>query len=75
MPLTIAEGASPGEAAASGQATVEVAVALPVAGTFSYSVPDELRERIGVGSRVVVPFGSRKVSGVVVAVGGQKFNL
>ena len=51
-------------------ATVEVAVALPVAGTFCYSVPDELRERIGVGSRVVVPFGSRKVSGVVVALGG-----
>jgi primosomal protein N' (replication factor Y) len=50
--------------------TVEVAVALPVAGTFSYTVPDALRDAVGVGSRVVVPFGSRRVSGVVVAVGG-----
>jgi primosomal protein N' (replication factor Y) (superfamily II helicase) len=47
--------------------TVEVAVALPVAGTYSYTVPDELRGRVGVGSRVVVPFGARSVTGVVVA--------
>jgi len=49
--------------------TVEVAVALPVSGTFTYTVPDDLHDRIGVGSRVIVPFGSRRVSGVVMASG------
>jgi primosomal protein N' (replication factor Y) len=48
-------------------AYVEVAVPLPVSGTFTYSVPEELRERVLVGTRVLVPFGRRKVTGFVVA--------
>jgi primosomal protein N' (replication factor Y) len=46
-------------------ALLEVAVALPVAGTFTYRDP-----RVGVvapvGAQVVVPFGSRTVTGFVV---------
>ncbi|MBD3367487.1 MAG: primosomal protein N' [Candidatus Eisenbacteria bacterium] len=45
---------------------VEVAVPLPVSGTFTYSVPDELAERAVLGSRVLVPFGRRRVTGFVV---------
>ena len=45
---------------------VEVAVPLPVSGTFTYSVPEELAERALVGTRVLVPFGRRKVTGFVV---------
>ena len=48
---------------------IEVAVPLPVTGTFTYSVPDDLADRAGVGARVLVPFGRRKVTGFVVAVG------
>lgn len=46
---------------------VEVAVQLPVAGTFHYSVPERLRDRPLVGHRALVPFGNRGVTGVVVA--------
>jgi len=47
---------------------IEVAVPLPVTGTFTYSVPDDLVDQAGVGARVLVPFGRRKVTGFVVAV-------
>jgi primosomal protein N' (replication factor Y) len=46
----------------------EVAVALPVAGTYHYAVPARLAGRVVVGSRVLVPFGARSVSGVVVRI-------
>jgi len=48
---------------------IEVAVPLPVTGTFTYSVPDGLADRAVVGARVLVPFGRRKVTGFVVAAG------
>ncbi|MDA3947619.1 MAG: primosomal protein N' [Spirochaeta sp.] len=51
-----------------GTATVEVAVPVPVDGTFSYLVPEELGE-VSVGVRVIVPFGRRTVTGAVVATG------
>ena len=35
---------------------------------FDYSIPAELVRQVDVGSRVQVPFGSRKVLGVVTAV-------
>jgi primosomal protein N' (replication factor Y) len=44
----------------------EVAVTLPVAGRFHYAVPDHLGARALVGARVLVRFGARKVTGVVV---------
>ena len=44
----------------------EVAVTLPVANRFTYRVPEHLIERAKVGARVLVRFGPRKVTGVVV---------
>ncbi|MBA3393222.1 MAG: primosomal protein N' [Deltaproteobacteria bacterium] len=44
----------------------EVAVTLPVAGRYHYRVPPHLVARAQVGARVLVRFGSRKVTGVVV---------
>ena len=46
---------------------VEVAVQLPVAGTYSYAVPLALRGRSLLGHRVLVPFGARAVTGVVIS--------
>ncbi len=45
---------------------LEVAVTLPVLGRFHYRVPPHLAGRAQIGSRVLVPFGGRKVTGVVV---------
>jgi primosomal protein N' (replication factor Y) len=44
-------------------------VALPVAvhGTFTYSIPEELRDDVRLGSRVEVPFGPQRSTGFVVA--------
>ncbi|MGE0871517.1 MAG: primosomal protein N' [Kofleriaceae bacterium] len=47
----------------------EVAVTLPVLGRFHYRVPPHLADRAVVGARVLVRFGSRKVTGVVVRSG------
>jgi len=35
-------------------------------GPFDYALPEEMRERVGVGSMLVVPFGHRELLGVVV---------
>ncbi len=45
----------------------EVAVTLPVAGRFHYRIPRHLADRARVGARVLVRFGGRKVTGVIVA--------
>ncbi len=45
---------------------LEVAVPLPVTGTFTYAVPEEFEDRAVVGTRVLVPFGRRKLTGFVV---------
>ena len=44
----------------------EVAVTLPVPGRYHYLVPDTLAARAQVGARVLVRFGGRKITGVVV---------
>jgi len=44
---------------------IEVAVALPVYHTFTYSVPDNFLAFIATGKRVLVPFGRRRVTGYV----------
>ena len=44
---------------------IEVAVALPVYQTFTYSVPPFLSAFIAVGKRVLVPFGQRRVTGYI----------
>ncbi len=38
----------------------DVIVPLPVANRFTYSLPDEMEEKVQVGCRVIVPFGQRK---------------
>ncbi len=40
---------------------VDVILPLPVAGTFTYEVPEEHRAHIGIGKRVVVQFGARRI--------------
>ena len=44
-------------------------ISLPISSfqTFTYSVPENLKKSLLVGSRVKVPFGVRKVSGIVVS--------
>ena len=48
---------------------VRVALPLPIDTLFSYRVEPRDQDRIGVGSRVKVPFGRRTVTGVAVAEG------
>jgi len=51
---------------------VEVAVNLPpIRGTFDYHLPDELHGRVQSGHLVTVPFGKRRVQGVVIALRDQ----
>lgn len=45
---------------------VDVAVALPVDGTFTYTVPVALKDTVSAGKRVLVPFGKRRVTGFVI---------
>jgi len=44
---------------------VEVAVALPVENTYTYSVPQAFSPFVKIGKRVMVPFGNRKVTGYI----------
>lgn len=46
----------------------DVALPIPVSRSFSYSLPLTLRHRVQAGCRVLVPFGSRKLTGVVLRV-------
>lgn len=46
----------------------EIVVTLPVEGRFTYRIPDHLDGTLEVGHRVLVPFGSRRVTGFVLAV-------
>ncbi|MBO8162328.1 MAG: primosomal protein N' [Brevibacillus sp.] len=53
----------------------QVIVDVPTARTnrpFDYLVPAALRERIAVGSRVIVPFGPRKLQGYVVGLSTEE---
>jgi len=47
------------------KAYIDVAVALPVWGTFTYGVPEALRSDISVGKRVLVPFKHLQVTAYV----------
>lgn len=46
---------------------VEIAVCLPVQGTFHYRLPAGLKDILGPGWRVLVPFGKRVVAGFILA--------
>lgn len=39
---------------------IDVIVPLPLRGTFTYSIPDSLQNRVVVGSRVIIQFGKKK---------------
>ena len=47
---------------------IDVALPLPLFRTFTYRVPEELTGSVTPGSRVVVPFRSRKEIGIVVGI-------
>jgi primosomal protein N' (replication factor Y) (superfamily II helicase) len=47
---------------------IRIAIALPVRETYSYSVPEELRQSAGIGRRVLVPFRNRKVTGYIIGI-------
>ena len=53
---------------------IEVAVALPVYKTFTYSVPQALTAFISAGKRVLVPFGRRRVTGYILGAACQSIN-
>ena len=46
---------------------IEVAVALPVFQTFTYSAPESLAAFVAIGKRVLIPFGRRRITGYVLA--------
>jgi primosomal protein N' (replication factor Y) len=48
-------------------AFVEVALPLPLRQTFTYLLPEGLREPVKTGSRLLVPFGNRQLTGYAVA--------
>src|SRR5512133_3262706 len=52
---------------------VEVAIPLPLEGSFHYLVPERLSSLAVAGKRVLVPFGRRKVTGYLLgkAVAGE----
>jgi primosomal protein N' (replication factor Y) len=43
----------------------DVSLPVPLDQPFTYSLPETLRHRVRVGSRLVVPFGPRKLTGVI----------
>lgn len=51
----------------------EIIIPLPIYGTFTYLIPDEMSHEVKVGSRVFVQFGSRKYyTGIVSSLHGSK---
>ncbi len=45
---------------------IEVAVGLPIDRLFHYAVPSHLEEEATLGKRVLIPFGSRQITGYIV---------
>ncbi len=43
----------------------DVSLPVPLDRPFTYSLPETLRHRVQPGSRIIVPFGSRKLAGVI----------
>jgi len=48
------------------QTLVDIALPVPLDRNFTYTVPTELAASVSMGSRVLVPFGKKKLSGIVV---------
>ncbi|PEN12594.1 primosomal protein N' [Longibacter salinarum] len=49
--------------------TVDVVLPVPVDQTYTYGVPTEMRDTVDIGHRVLVPFGKRRLTGVVASEG------
>jgi len=49
----------------------EVAVAVPVDHPYTYSIPEDLRDEVAVGKRVLIPFGKKYMTGYVVQISGS----
>jgi primosomal protein N' (replication factor Y) len=45
--------------------TADVVLPVPVDKTYSYGIPAGMRDTAGVGHRVLVPFGNRRLTGVI----------
>ncbi len=58
---------------------IDVAVALPVYNTYTYSVPPDLYLFVSIGKRVLVPFGQRRITGYILGprknIGPNKLKL
>ncbi|MEO8370893.1 MAG: primosomal protein N' [Candidatus Solibacter sp.] len=50
----------------------DVSLPVPLDQPFTYSLPDTLRHRVRAGSRLVVPFGTRKLTGVILRCHDEK---
>ncbi|NOR14268.1 MAG: primosomal protein N', partial [Candidatus Aminicenantes bacterium] len=50
----------------------EVVLPLPLAKSFYYKVPASFRENIDIGSRILVPFGRRTMTGFVIKLRQKK---
>jgi primosomal protein N' (replication factor Y) (superfamily II helicase) len=50
---------------------VQVALPLPIDTIYTYALPAEMQETVQLGSRVMVPLGSRQLVGYVVGMGGD----
>ena len=46
--------------------TVRVVLPLPLDQAFTYLVPDDLADEAQMGCRVLVPFGPRRLTGLIV---------
>ena len=44
----------------------DVVLPLPLAETYTYSLPESLQDRVRVGCRVIVPFGAKKIYSAIV---------
>jgi primosomal protein N' (replication factor Y) len=51
---------------------IEVAVPLPLYGTYTYRVPQRMRDTLFIGMRVLVPFRGRQLTGFVLGPAKQK---
>lgn len=48
---------------------LDIAINLPINKTFTYTVPDNLRDKVAIGKRVIAPFGRKKhVVGYIVGI-------
>ena len=57
----------PSDALAETPVYCDVSLPIPIDTAFTYRLPETLRRRVQPGCRVLVPFGSRKLTGVVLA--------